>query len=1131
VSEYNLGTARGQISIDGSAGAAGFKVAESAAQSMFDAISNKIKDVQQLGRRIAAVGAAGVAGFGVAIKSASGFEAQIDAIAAVSGSAGKELDAIRDKALQLGADTSFSAGEAASALEELIKAGVSVKDVLNGAADATTALAAAGGLGIPEAATIAANAMNQFGISGSEAAHVADVLAGAANASSADVSSLGQSLSQTGAVANLAGLSLDDTVKALGQLSSKGIEGSDAGTSLKTMLSNLVPATAQQITKFQELGLMTYKADRAFRILRANGIEPTGNSLAEVRTAVADYLVETQGLEKGSAKLAGATEKWIQKQGVLNNHFFDAKGNVKDLRGIQDALAKSTEYLADGTTKMTKEEKLKNIEILFGSDAMRAAAILAEQGAAGYDKFSKSMEGITAADVAKKRLDNLNGAVEQLKGAAETLAIKIGTPLLGPLTKAVKTIANVVSNIGKLPDPVLKVISIVGAIVSVFLLVSGAALALIPVIAALVVQWALMRVVKSVIGPIFTFVKSLIMSRNASTAATAAQARLNASWIAGTRIAKLTSAAIRVMAVAVRVLSFAFSGPGLAIIALIAILVILYKKNEAFRDLVNKVGAAIKTFLIASFERAKVVIQQLADYFQKLAGIFKSEVLPVIKQVGAELLGKIVAGARTLWNQINAQLVPALMKLIGVFKGLGSSSFGQKMAEWGGKAKELGAAILPVLAKIGEMFVGKVLPILVKVAGFFGGVLIDTVVSAISGIIKVITGLVTMITGVFNFFKGLFTGDWALMWEGVKQIFSGALTAIVGAVQTYLAVGLLKVFRLGFSLITGVIRAGWTIIATVFRTAGSLLLNLVLLPFKLILAVIRLHINLFRAIISAGLNLIKSIFSKVFGGLGGVVGGAMSRVRGLISAAVGAVKSLVSGGFGALRGIVSSAMGRVVGAITGTLGRIKSAVGSIKSAITGAISSLPGTMLAKGKEIIGMLAQGILSGIDKIKGAMGKVGKIAGKFIPGSPVREGALRSLNNGHAGGLIATMLADGINRKADAVKKAMVNISRMAQADGVDVAVAASATYAGIAGSRAGAASVAPTATLPGTVSSPSRAAAVTRTANGETTMQLVKGELDITPEGKAFIRGQAREVSAEESSFDNLLNKMAGAGSAY
>jgi TP901 family phage tail tape measure protein len=167
------------------------------------------------------------------------------------------MDQLRNKALQLGKDTSFSASEAASAIEELVKQGISVPDVMNGAADATVALAEAGELELPRAAEIASNAMNQFKLSAQDLPHVADLLAGAANASSASVGDLGSALEYVGPVAHSMGLSIDDTTGALAILANNGIKGTEAGTQLRGMLLGLTPTTNKQSEAFKKLGLIT----------------------------------------------------------------------------------------------------------------------------------------------------------------------------------------------------------------------------------------------------------------------------------------------------------------------------------------------------------------------------------------------------------------------------------------------------------------------------------------------------------------------------------------------------------------------------------------------------------------------------------------------------------------------------------------------------------------------------------------------------------------------------------------------------------------------------------------------------------------------------------------------------------
>ena len=334
---------------------------------------------------------------GASINAAAEFESRMSAIGAVSGATAGEMDLLREKALQLGADTSFSASEAASAMEELVKAGVSVEGVLNGAADATVALAAAGEIALPEAAAIAANAMNQFNLAAEDLPHIADLIAGAANASAIDVSEFGMSMSQAGAVANLVGLSFDDTALAITAMGNAGIKSSDAGTSLKTFLTNLVPSTDKASGLMADLGIITKEA---------------------------------------------------------GNRFFDASGEVKSMADISDVLAESL-------AGMSREQQIATLNTLFGSDAIRAAAIIAGEGAAGFKKLSDQVGKVTAAEVAAERMDNLKGSVEQLKGSVETLMIQVGskfTPFLRDAADAGTDMVNALSSgdtAGTVLDPIL----------------------------------------------------------------------------------------------------------------------------------------------------------------------------------------------------------------------------------------------------------------------------------------------------------------------------------------------------------------------------------------------------------------------------------------------------------------------------------------------------------------------------------------------------------------------------------------------------------------------------------------------------------------------------------------------------
>lgn len=388
MADYDLGTARGKIVIDGSEAEAGLNKVDTATQKMGMSQQQAASTLQTTGVAMIGMGGAAVAGFALAVKTSADFEKQISAIGAVSGATESEMGKLRDKALQLGADTSFSASEAAAAMEELSKAGISVTDILGGAADATTALAAAGGVDLPTAAAIASNAMNQFGLDAQQLPHVADLIAGAANASAIDVTDFGMSMSQAGATANLVGLSFDDMALAITAMGNAGIKGSDAGTSLKTMLSNLQPSTDKQAKLFDELG------------------------------------ITTDG---------------------LNNKFFTAEGSIRSMSEIAGVL----ETALYG---MTDAQKAMALETLFGSDAIRAAAVISGEGAAGMDELSAAIGKISAEDVAEKRMDNLAGSIEKLKGSIETVLIGAGAPFQKVLQGVVDGITSLVNGFGALPE-------------------------------------------------------------------------------------------------------------------------------------------------------------------------------------------------------------------------------------------------------------------------------------------------------------------------------------------------------------------------------------------------------------------------------------------------------------------------------------------------------------------------------------------------------------------------------------------------------------------------------------------------------------------------------------------------------
>lgn len=328
-----------------------------------------------------------VAAGGAAVATATKFD---DAMAQVSGALGDpsaDMEGLRRLALQLGADTVFSATEAGNAMVELAKGGMTEADIKGGALAASMDLAAAGQLALADAAATTVQMMGSFGLGAGDAARIADALAGAANASSADVSDLTQAMSQCSAQASLAGWSLEETAAALALFADNGIKGSDAGTSLKTMLQRLAAPTDEAATAMQTYGIEARDSEGHMK-------------------GVADIAAELQG-KLGTLSEA---ERDMALQTIFGSDASRAAAIM--MKTGADGLAKYTDATNDATAaeEMAAAQKgdlswaLENMQgslesagIAFGTALAPAVQVAAEAIGGAAEAFSSLPSGIQTA--------------------------------------------------------------------------------------------------------------------------------------------------------------------------------------------------------------------------------------------------------------------------------------------------------------------------------------------------------------------------------------------------------------------------------------------------------------------------------------------------------------------------------------------------------------------------------------------------------------------------------------------------------------------------------------------------------------------------------------------------------------
>lgn len=195
------------------------------------------------------------------------FSTTMNTIAANIDAPAGAMQRLNELAIKLGADTVFSAGEAADAMLELAKGGFKSAEIAGGGVQATMALAATESMDLAQAATIVGNAMNAFGLKAKDASKISGALAAGSAASSASVVSLAEGLGNVGATARQSGLSLKETVTALTLLDANAIKSAEGGTALRSFLTRLTPTSLAAKSKIRELGLQFKTSSGDFRSL------------------------------------------------------------------------------------------------------------------------------------------------------------------------------------------------------------------------------------------------------------------------------------------------------------------------------------------------------------------------------------------------------------------------------------------------------------------------------------------------------------------------------------------------------------------------------------------------------------------------------------------------------------------------------------------------------------------------------------------------------------------------------------------------------------------------------------------------------------------------------------------------
>lgn len=328
-------------------------------------VDNLATRSHRLNQAIRATGVAfGVAGAGIAvaigaaIKVGMDFEAQIDRVGAIAGATGDELEALKKTAMDLGASTSKSASEVAIGMEQMAAAGFEVNEIIS-AMPGVIAAAEASGEDMARVTEVVTAALNGFGLEASEAARVADIMAEAANRSAASVDDFGYAFKYAAPLAKQLGIEIEDLAAMVMVMADAGIEGSQAGTSLRMSLQRLADPPKSARDAIAALGVSFTDANgkmKPTRQLLADIIEAMQRLDGDTRTAAASAIFGTEAMsgmlnviEAGPEKLKELANALRNSEGVAQETAQKMKDNLKgSIEELGGAVETASIKLTDG---------------------------------------------------------------------------------------------------------------------------------------------------------------------------------------------------------------------------------------------------------------------------------------------------------------------------------------------------------------------------------------------------------------------------------------------------------------------------------------------------------------------------------------------------------------------------------------------------------------------------------------------------------------------------------------------------------------------------------------------------------------------------------------------------------------
>lgn len=430
-------------------------------------ISATGEKLQEVGGKIEGAGkkllpvTATVTALGTAsVKTAADFEASMSKVAAVSGATGSELEALSAKAREMGSKTKFSASEAAEAMNYMAMAGWKTEDMLSGI-EGVMNLAAASGEDLATTSDIVTDALTAFGLSAQDSGHFADVLAAASSNANTNVSMMGETFKYCAPIAGALGFSVEDTAEAIGLMANAGIKSTQAGTSLRTIMTNLSGEVKICGENIGEVTVATTNADGSMRDL--------SDILADCRTAFSGLSESEKAAAAESLVGKNAMSGFLALMNAGEGDIAKLSGAIDNCNGAAQSMADTMNNNLEGQLTILKSQ-LQELAISFGEILLPAVKKIVGWVQGFIDVLNSLPDGVKETIVTVALIAAALGPVLIIIGKIITAVGTIMTivPKVVGVIKAVKT-AFLALNATMLANPIVLIIAAIAALVAAFI--------------------------------------------------------------------------------------------------------------------------------------------------------------------------------------------------------------------------------------------------------------------------------------------------------------------------------------------------------------------------------------------------------------------------------------------------------------------------------------------------------------------------------------------------------------------------------------------------------------------------------------------------------------------------------------